>query len=306
MTDYQQVLDGIARRVRPFIDQGRVADYIPALAVANPRRFGMAVSTLEGQHVAVGDAEVPFSVQSISKVLSLTLVLGRVGERLWQRVGREPSCNPFNSLVQLEVEKGRPRNPFINAGALVVTDLLLAEYPDDPVGALLDLARRLSGNPSTSVDLELAHSERRTSYRNQATAALMKSFGTIEAEVDRLIDVYCQQCAITMTCSDLARSFLFLANHGVIPGSGERILTRSQAKRLGALMLTCGLYDESGDFAFRVGLPGKSGVSGGIVAIIPGLLSVAVFGPALDPAGNSLAGVQALEWFTTDLGVSIF
>ncbi len=307
-SDLQRVLEKIHRDLQPRLGEGRVADYIPALAGADPRRFAMAVATLEGAELGVGEVDAPFSVQSISKVYALTLVLRRLGERVFERVGREPSGSAFNSLVLLEHERGVPRNPFINAGALVVTDLLLEEHPVDPLGALLELVRGLARSAAVHVDGRVAQSEKAHSHRNQALAALMKSFGTIRGEVATLIDVYCAQCAITMSCRELARSFLYLANHGLPPGAGEeaRLLTRSQAKRLGALMLTCGLYDESGDFAFRVGLPGKSGVSGGVVAVIPGLLSVAVWSPALDEHGNSRAGIEALEQFTTETGVSIF
>jgi glutaminase len=304
--DYRQVVEQIARDVRPLLGRGAVADFVPALAAADPKQFGMALSTLAGEEISVGDAGVPFSIQSISKVLTLTLVLGKLGEELWQRVGREPSGNPFNSLVQLEYERGLPRNPFINAGALVVTDLLMRLHPADPLGVLLDFARTAARSTSVHIDGRVAQSEKARSHRNQALAALMKSFGNIDADLDQLLDVYCAQCAITMTCQELARTFLFLANRGVVPHTSQRVLTTSQAKRLSALMLTCGLYDESGDFAFRVGLPGKSGIGGGIAAIIPGLLSVAVWSPGLDGCGNSLAGIQALEQFTTATGISVF
>ncbi len=301
----QSLLDDIARRVQPLAAQGTVAQYIPALAGVSPDKFGIAVCCLDGREFTVGDAAEPFSIQSISKVFSLTLVFQRLGEKLWERVGKEPSGNPFNSLVQLEYERGIPRNPFINAGALVVIDALLS-MPPDTRPSTLELARAVSRNSQLSIDPDIASSERHHGNRNAAVAHFMKSFGNIHNTVDDVIETYVQQCAITMSCVELARAFLFLANRGVDPASEQKLLTGSQAKRLNALLLTCGLYDESGDFAFRVGMPGKSGVGGGIVAIIPGELSICVWSPPLNRYGNSLAGIHALELFTTKMEKSIF
>ena len=303
--DYQSVIDRIRDEVRELWGQGRVADYIPALEKVNPRQFGMAVATLDRQEYSTGDAQVCFSIQSISKVFTLAMVTRHVGDDIWDAVGREPSGNPFNSLVQLEYEQGKPRNPFINAGALVVTDRLISLYPH-PKDAMLEFVRSLCGNDDIYYDKEIARSERLNADRNMSLAYLMKSFGNIRNDVDALLDVYCHQCAISMSCVDLARAFLFLSNRGVNPFSGKQVLSVSQAKRLGALMLTCGFYDESGDFAFRAGLPGKSGVGGGIAAYIPGNLAVTVWSPELNRHGNSLAGMAALEHFTTDIGNSIF
>ena len=299
------MIDRIRDEVRELWGQGRVADYIPALEKVNPRQFGMAVATLDGQEYSTGDAQVCFSIQSISKVFTLAMVTRHVGDDIWDAVGREPSGNPFNSLVQLEYEQGKPRNPFINAGALVVTDRLISLYPH-PKDAMLEFVRSLCGNDDIYYDKEIARSERLNADRNMSLAYLMKSFGNIRNDVDALLDVYCHQCAISMSCVDLARAFLFLSNRGVNPFSGKQVLSVSQAKRLGALMLTCGFYDESGDFAFRAGLPGKSGVGGGIAAYIPGNLAVTVWSPELNRHGNSLAGMAALEHFTTDIGNSIF
>lgn len=299
------MIDRIRDEVRELWGQGRVADYIPALEKVDPRQFGMAVATLDGQEYSTGDAQVCFSIQSISKVFTLAMVTRHVGDDIWDAVGREPSGNPFNSLVQLEYEQGKPRNPFINAGALVVTDRLISLYPH-PKDAMLEFVRSLCGNDDIYYDKEIARSERLNADRNMSLAYLMKSFGNIRNDVDTLLDVYCHQCAISMSCVDLARAFLFLSNRGVNPFSGKQVLSVSQAKRLGALMLTCGFYDESGDFAFRAGLPGKSGVGGGIAAYIPGNLAVTVWSPELNRHGNSLAGMAALEHFTTDIGNSIF
>lgn len=303
--DYQKVIDGIHSGLQGLWGEGRVADYIPALAKVDPKRFGIAVATLDGQEYMTGDAQVCFSIQSISKVFTLAMVTRRIGDEIWKAVGREPSGNPFNSLVQLEYEQGMPRNPFINAGALVVTDRLISLYPH-PKDTIIEFVRELCANDDIYYDKEIARSERLNADRNMALAYFMKSFGNIENDVETLLDVYCHQCAISMSCTDLARAFLFLSNRGINPFNGEQILTVSQAKRLGALMLTCGFYDESGDFAFRVGLPGKSGVGGGIAAYIPGNLAITVWSPGLNRHGNSLIGMAALEHFTTDIGNSIF
>lgn len=305
MTDYAKVIERIYEEVKSYWGAGKVADYIPALAEVNPRQLGIAVDTLELDTYKIGDADVAFSVQSISKVFTLTMVVKLLGKELWQYVGREPSGNPFNSLVQLEYEQGKPRNPFINAGALVVTDRLISLYPR-PKEALLEFVRELCGSNDIYYDHRVARSERQQADRNMALAYFIKSFGNINNDVETVIDVYCHQCALAMSCTDLARSFLLFANRGVNPLNDERVLTESQTKRIGALMATCGFYDESGDFAYRVGLPGKSGVGGGIVAYMPGKLSMAVWSPELNSFGNSLIGIEAFERFTTDIQSSIF
>ncbi len=305
VTDYQELLEEILLAVQPHIGKGKVADYIPALAQVDPNQFAFCIRTLDGREYGVGAVDTAFSIQSISKVFSLVLALHELGGQIWQRVGREPSGNPFNSLVQLEYEQGIPRNPFINAGALVVTDWLLG-CMGDPAQALLEWLQRESGSAAVSIDTEVAESEWQHRHRNAALAHFMKSCGNLQAPVDSVLRAYFAHCSLRMSCRELARAGLLLANHGLSPISGERVLTRSQAKEVNALMLTCGTYDAAGDFAFRVGLPGKSGVGGGILAIIPNLMSIAVWSPALDAKGNSLAGVEALECFTTLTGISVF
>ena len=306
--DYQALLNRIYASVDPVVNSGqngKVARYIPELAKVEARQFGMAVVTLDGAVASVGEANVPFSIQSISKLFALSLAMHHDGESVWERVGREPSGNPFNSLVQLEKEQGKPRNPFINAGALVITDMLTSRHASAEV-ALLEFCRKLSGNPSVEIDAKVARSERRTADRNAAMAHFIKSFGNLHNAVDDVLDAYCKHCAIEMSCIDLARAVGFIANRGTLPASGEVILDGSTAKRLSALMLTCGTYDAAGDFAFRVGLPAKSGVGGGIVAVIPGVAGVCVWSPALEETGNSFAGSIALEMLTTLSGQSIF
>jgi glutaminase len=303
--NYAEVLKQIHHELRPVIGQGKVASYIPELAKVSPHHFGMAVVGIDGSVATIGDAEQRFSIQSISKLFTLVMALKLEGDGVWERVGREPSGTPFNSLVQLEAESGRPRNPFINPGALVCTDILCTRYAT-PENAVVEFLRPLCGNPHVHYDRAVAASERRTSHRNAAMAHLIKSFGNLRNGVDDVLDAYCRHCAIEMNCIELARAVTFLAHGGAHPdGSGE-ILTSSRTKRLNALMLTCGTYDAAGDFAFRVGLPAKSGVGGGIVAVMPGECGICVWSPALEPSGNSLAGSLALEKFTTLTGRSIF
>lgn len=303
--DYQPILERIHTELAPWIGAGRVADYIPELAKVPAERFGMAVVTLDGRIHTVGDARERFSIQSISKLFACTLAFQLLGDALWERVGREPSGNAFNSLVQLESERGIPRNPFINAGALIVTDVLCRRFVGAET-ALVQFMRRLTGVAELDYDLRVASSELAHAERNRAMAHFMTSFGNLHMPPETVIDAYCRQCAIEMNCIELATAALFLANAGVAPVSGERILDASSAKRLSALMLTCGTYDAAGDFVYRVGLPAKSGVGGGIVAVLPGEMAVCVWSPGLDANGNSVAGVQALEQLTTLTGRSIF
>lgn len=305
MKNYVDILQQIQREIQPMLGQGRVPSYIPELANISPFRFGMAVVGVDGEVASVGDAFTPFSIQSISKLFTLVMALQLEDEHLWERVGREPSGTPFNSLVQLEAEAGKPRNPFINSGALVCTDLLCTRYAV-PENAVVEFLRPLCGNPDLHYNRAVAASERRTSHRNAAMAHLMKAFGNLNNPVDVVLDAYCRHCAIEMTCVELAQAVTFLAHAGRRDGRGNDVLSVLQAKRINALMLTCGTYDTAGDFAFRVGLPAKSGVGGGIVAVMPGECGICVWSPALEPSGNSLVGSLALELFTTLTGRSIF
>ncbi|MFF7414533.1 glutaminase [Streptomyces lydicus] len=307
--DYQAVLEEVAAHARPFVRQGQVADYIPALERVSADRFGMAVADIHGAVYGVGDWEVPFSVQSISKTFSLALVMaqshGSQGDGdIWQRVGREPSGTPFNSLVQLEAENGIPRNPFINAGALVVTDRLQT-LTGDASTSMLHFLREESGNPHLAFDQAVADSEAEHGDRNAALAHFMASFGNLENPVPSVIEHYFWQCSIEMSCRDLAVAGGFLARHG-LRADGSRLLEAREAKRINAVMLTCGTYDAAGEFAYRVGLPAKSGVGGGIIAVIPGRCTLCVWSPGLDARGNSVAGAAALDHFTTLTGWSVF
>ena len=302
---FQTILEHIAEEVKPLLTQGKVANYIPALAHVNPDNFAMAVSTIKGQEYQVGEADTLFSIQSISKALTLILALQQHPTEIWSRVGRETSNNAFNSIIQLEQNHGIPRNPLINAGALVVADYLISNF-GNAKNSILQFIKGLSGNASLQYDFEIAESEKKHGHRNAALTNFMKSYGNINNEVEQVLDTYFHQCAIAMSCSDLARTTLFLANQGVDPGTGQRIISADQTKKINSILLTCGMYDAVGEFSYRVGLPAKSGVGGGIVAIIPGQMSICVWSPGLDGNGNSLAGIAALEAFVRKTGYSIF
>ena len=265
----------------------------------------MAVCSVDGREWVSGDADENFSIQSISKVFSLLLALEIQGSKLWDRVGREPSGSAFNSLVLLEAENGYPRNPFINAGALVVTDCITSQSTS-PILRLLALVRKLSGNQDIHINEEVARSEEQHGYRNAAIANFLKSHGNLNSNIELVLSTYFRQCAIAMSCRDLARAFLPLANKGTDPESGRQMFPSNRAKRVNSLLLTCGLYDGVGNFAFRVGLPAKSGVGGGIVAVVPGQLTVCVWSPKLDGLGNSQVGTAALELFAEKTQLSIF
>ncbi|AWN42171.1 glutaminase [Methylobacterium durans] len=307
MTELERAVREISEEMRQRPDRGEVASYIPELARVDPQAFGLVVIDADGNVAAGGDSDVAFSIQSISKVFTLTLALGTVGDRLWRRVGREPSGSPFNSIVQLEREQGVPRNPFINAGAIAVTDVILSGHqPREALGEILRFMQFVADDSSIAIDEAVAASEQRTGFRNSALANYMKSFGVIENPVAYTLGVYFHHCAIAMTCRQLAKAGRFLAHSGRNPATGHLVVQPERARRINAIMLTCGHYDGSGEFAYRVGLPGKSGVGGGILAVAPGKASIAVWSPGLDAAGNSHLGRIALEALTRRMGWSIF
>jgi glutaminase len=307
LPDLTSVVQEIAGEMRQRQDRGEVATYIPELARADANAFGLAVIDAEGRVAAGGDSEKPFSIQSISKVFTLTLALGKIGDRLWRHVGREPSGSPFNSIVQLENERGIPRNPFINAGAIAVTDQILSGYqPREALGEILRFMQFLADDPSITIDEAVAASEQRTGFRNIALANYMKAFGVLDNPTDFTLGVYFHHCAIAMSCRQLAMAGRFLVHQGRLAKNGSSVIHPERARRINAIMLMCGHYDGSGEFAYRVGLPGKSGVGGGILAIAPGKASIAVWSPGLDKSGNSHLGRIALETLTKRMGWSIF
>ncbi|WP_368748680.1 glutaminase B [Enterobacter hormaechei] len=303
---HNEMLDEILAQVRPLLGQGKVADYIPALASISGNKLGIAICTVDGQRFQAGDALERFSIQSISKVLSLVAAMRQYDEQeIWQRVGKDPSGQPFNSLLQLEIEQGKPRNPFINAGALVVCDMLQSRL-SAPRQRMLQIVRQLSGVQDIAYDPVVARSEFEHSARNAAITWLMKSFGNFHNDVATVLQNYFHYCALKMNCVELAQTFLFLAHQGHAPHLGEDVVSPMQARQINALMATSGMYQNAGEFAWRVGLPAKSGVGGGVVAIVPHEMAIAVWSPELDETGNSLAGVAALEQLTKRLGRSVY
>ena len=301
------VVQDIAEEMAQALDRGRVADYIPDLASVSSDHFGIAIVDMEGRSFVAGDAQMQFSVQSITKVFALTMALGAVGDGLWKRVGREPSGSAFNSIVQLEWEQGIPRNPFINAGAIVVSDILLASHePSAVIAEFLRFMRMLTGDDTIVIDEQVARSECETGNRNVALASYMRAFGNIHHPVGKTLGVYFNQCSLSMNCHQLALAGRFLMAGGINPDTGLSVVTPGRARRILALMMTCGHYDGSGEFAFRVGLPGKSGVGGGILAIVPHVASIAVWSPGLNERGNSQLGTLALERLVQRTGWSVF
>ncbi|MHA7944552.1 glutaminase [Formosa sp. 3Alg 14/1] len=303
--DFKDIIQDIYKNVKAMEDCGALPTYIPDLAEVDPNKFGVHITTMDCQNYGVGDCYQKFSIQSIAKVLSLILAYKLLGAKIWERVDVEPSGNAFNSLLQLEVEKGIPRNPFINAGALVIADILLSELKN-PKAEFLAFVRDISNNEDINYSSQIAASEKEVGFRNIALCNFIKSLGNIKNNPADVLDLYFDICSLEMHCKDLSELFLFLANNGKKITDKTPILTETQSKRINALMQTCGFYDESGEFAFRVGLPGKSGVGGGIIAIYPDKYAIAVWSPKLNKKGNSYKGMKFLEEFTSVTNLSIF
>jgi len=303
--NYQHLFLEIAEEIKSLENSGEVASYIEELQTVDPEKFGIHLATIDNQNYNFGDSDEKFSIQSIAKVLALTLAFEIENDKIWERVGVEPSGTAFNSLVQLEYEQGIPRNPFINAGALVICDILVSCLKK-PKQEFIQFIRDISGNQSLNYCPRVANSEKRTSYKNAALINLMKSFGNIKNDIDLVLDFYFHLCSIEMSCKELAQEFLFLAADGISPLTSKSVVSNSKSKRINAIMQLCGFYDEAGEFAFKVGLPGKSGVGGGIIAIHPDRYSIAVWSPRLNPKWNSSRGMKILEFITTKTTSSIF
>lgn len=305
--ELRRIVAEISAEMACETDRGAVADYIPQLARVDPGQFALVVVNVDGEVIAGGDADVAFSIQSVSKVFTLALALGRDGERVWTRVGREPSGDPFNSIVQLEAERGLPRNPFINAGAIVITDSLLSHYrPKEALGQIVQFVRFLADDDTIAIDPTVARSETETGFRNTALANFMRAYGTLAGPVQETLGVYFHHCAIAISARQLAAAGRFLAFGGRLGPGGARVVPERTARQINALMLTCGHYDGSGEFAFRVGLPGKSGVGGAILAVAPGKAAIGCWSPGLNSNGNSELGSRALEMLANRSGWSIF
>ena len=296
--EYKSVLEKLYAEVNALNDNGQIATYIPELAKVDITKFGVFLQPIDKNGCGVGDFNEKFSIQSISKIVLLLLVYKTIKSDLWKRMDFEPSGSSFNSLIQLEMENGVPRNPLINAGAIVLCDILIDLFPN-PKEELISFVRKLAINNSINYNEQIAKSEAETGFTNYAIANLIKSYGNLNNKVDDVLDLYFHVCAIEMTCKELSKTCLIFANQGVIPETNERILSVSRTKRLNAVMQTCGFYDEAGQFAFKVGLPGKSGVGGGIIAIYPKKYCIAVWSPRLNKKGNSFKGMKLLELLTT-------
>jgi len=303
--DLQEKLQALLKAQRDISPQGKVANYIPALAEINPNLMGVSVATIDGKVFGAGDDKVPFSIQSISKVFGLVMAMNRVGDKLWERVNMEPSGQPFNSIIQLEWEKGIPRNPVINAGALLIADVLTSHFSSSKL-AFLSFMRTLSDDKNVYIDKHIYQSELSHGNRNAALAYLMKSFNNIQADVPEVLSHYFTQCSVSMSCQQLAQSLLFLANKGVDPRNNKVICSAKDAHRVNAILSTSGMYDQSGEFAFSVGLPAKSGVGGGLIAIVPNHGVICTWSPRLNRFGNSVVGVNLVAAIAEELGVSIY
>lgn len=305
IADLKDKLQALLLAQRDNFVNGAVADYIPALASVKADFAGISVATIDGKSVGAGDYQHPFSIQSISKVFGLVMAMNRIGDSLWQRVKMEPSGQPFNSIIQLEWEKGIPRNPVINAGALLVADVLTSHFSASKL-AFLSFVRKLANNETIRVDQQVYQSELSHGNRNAALAYLMKSFGNIEAEIPDVLSHYFTQCSVAMSCQQLAQSLLFLANKGVDPITKNVICSPKDAHRVNAILSTSGMYDQSGEFAFSVGLPAKSGVGGGLIAIVPNYGVICTWSPPLNSFGNSVVGMKLVEGIAEELGLSIY
>lgn len=303
--NYKQIITSIYEEVKAMPAEGKLATYIPYLANVDPLKFGINVTTKNGLEFGIGDYQESFSLQSVTKVLALSLVYKMRGETIWERVGVEPSGTAFNSLTQLESDEGIPRNPLINAGAMVICDMLISDV-ENPEIAFLEFCRAVVGDDSISYDAEVCKSEREVGYRNVALCNFIKSFGNIKNDPNRVLDFYFNMCSLTMSCEQLSKAFLFLADDNFRLASGDQVLDVKKTQRINALMLTCGFYDESGEFCFRVGVAGKSGVGGGIIAVSPDNYSIAVWSPLLNKKGNSFKGIEFLERFTSATDTSVF
>jgi glutaminase len=303
--NFEELINKTVSEAKKLKGLGKTANYIPELASVDKEKFGLCLTLNNGIAYTYGDCNEKFSIQSIAKVFTLSMAISLLGEKIWKRVGVEPSGTAFNSLLQLEYEHGIPRNPFINSGAIVVADILFSKL-NSPKDDFIKFVRKLANNNKINYNTMIANSEKEHGYRNAALANLLKSFNNLNNNVEEVLDFYFCICSLEMTCEELSSAFMLFANQGILKHNNEQILSSSQTKRINAIMQTCGFYDEAGDFTFKVGLPGKSGVGGGIAAVLPGKFSIAVWSPLLNKKGNSIVGMKTLETFTTLSGLSVF
>lgn len=301
-------LEELVNRAKPFATDGKVADYIPALGKAHAGDLSIAIHYIDGSCYSAGDIKKTFTLQSISKVLSLALaIMDRGEEEVFSKVGMEPTGDPFNSIAKLETSvPSKPLNPMINAGALAVTNMINGATTEEKFKRFLVFVQKLTGNSEISYSEEVAQSEFETASLNRSLAYFLKAHGVISGDVEDIIDLYTKQCAVEINCHDLAQIGMVLANGGRGPQSGDDIIPARIARLVKTFMATCGMYNASGEFAIKVGIPSKSGVSGGILSSYPGLLGIGIYGPALDPKGNSIAGIHLMELLSQRYELSIF
>ncbi|MBB3870248.1 glutaminase A [Parageobacillus toebii NBRC 107807] len=301
-------LEQFVEQAKQYARYGKVADYIPALGKADPNDLSIAIYLPDGNVIDAGDTTHKVTLQSISKIIALSLVLMDRGEQeVFKKVGMEPTGDPFNSIAKLEeIQPAKPLNPMINAGALAVTHMIAGASVEERFERLLQFVRKLSGNPTISYSEEVAQSEFETAFLNRSLCYFLKQHGIINEDVEELMDLYTKQCAIEMTCIDLARIGLVFAMDGRDPFTDEQIMPLDVARICKTFMVTCGMYNASGEFAIKIGIPAKSGVSGGILAAVPGRFGIGIFGPALDEKGNSITGMKLLELLSKTYSLSIF
>ena len=303
------LLSTLVDKNRIYGKQGKLASYIPALLEANPEDLGICVVELSsGRDFYAGECDKKFTIQSISKVVSLILALGDNGRaNVFRKVNVEPTGMGFNSIVNLEVsDEDRPYNPMINAGAIVTTSLIYGKSKEEKFERILEFMRRATNNPNITVNEEVYECEKATGDRNRALAYFMKSNNILEGDVEDVLDLYFKQCSIEVTARDLARFGAVLANEGLAPWNGQRLMSRDVCRIVKTIMVTCGMYDASGEFAVEVGIPAKSGVGGGILATVPRRYGIGIYGPALDKKGNSIAGLKLIKDLAEELDLSIF
>jgi glutaminase len=307
MKRMQQLLKEIIDNNKHYHSEGKVATYIPELSKARPENLGVAIMDMEGEVYSSGDSNVSFTIQSISKTVTLMAALLDHGEEVvFSKVGMEATGDPFNSIIKLETLRSKPLNPMINAGAIAVASLIKGDNIEQRFERVLELFKKITNNREISLNNEVYLSEKSTGNRNRALGHFMKDYGIIEGDVEEVVDLYFRLCSIEITAVDIANIGALLANNGVHPITGDRIVTRHFSRIVKTLMTTCGMYDASGSFAVRVGIPAKSGVGGGIMAVVPGRMGIGVYGPALDEKGNSVAGIKVLEQLSKKLDLSIF
>jgi glutaminase len=304
----KRILDTIIDKNRHWTKEGKVASYIPELSKADGEALGICVTTIDGEEFFAGDCETKFTIQSISKVVTLMLAIIDNGvEYVFSKIGMEPTEAAFNSIINLENNNDqKPLNPMINAGAIAVVSLITGDTAEEKFNRILKFTRKITGNPDININESVYVSEKATGDRNRSLAYFMKSTGVIEGDVEDVLDVYFRQCSMEVNCKDIARIGAMLANAGVIISNNERVISREATRIIKTIMVTCGMYDASGNFAVHIGIPAKSGVGGGIMAAVPRRMGIGVVGPALDDKGNSIGGIKVLEELSGELDLSIF